>query len=157
MIYFLEHSYPKTLLALALYIHQPGFPTALQWFLFQQCYPNAWNIPENLPEHSSHINVFHSVVATFYALSDLCGAGGMYQEHIRSNMKWKGRPRHDTVFITVSDDADIKNGMLIARVLLFLFFFILWSYTLRSDSVCIDELVHASFGPMRQGNGCMGS
>jgi hypothetical protein len=68
--------------------------------------------------------VFHSAVATFYAPSDLCGAGGMYQERIRSNIMWKGKPRHDTVFVKVSDDDDdVMNGMLIARVLLFFSFY----------------------------------
>ena len=46
----------------------------------------------------------------------------MYRERIRSNMKWKGKPRHDTVFIKVSDDDMIMHGMLIARVLLFFSF-----------------------------------
>ena len=44
----------------------------------------------------------------------------MYREHILSNMKWKGKPRYDTVF--VYDDGDVMNGMLIARVLLFFSF-----------------------------------
>jgi hypothetical protein len=67
--------------------------------------------------------VFHSAFATFYAPSDLCGAGGMYRECIRSNMRWKGKPRHDTVFVKISDDeGGVMNGMLIARVLLFFSF-----------------------------------
>ena len=86
-IYYLERSYPKDLQALALYINQPGFPIALRQFLFQQRHPDSQDFPENLPEHSSRIDVFHSAVATFYAPSDLCGAGGMYRERIWSNMK----------------------------------------------------------------------
>lgn len=47
----------------------------------------------------------------------------MYREHIRSNMKWKGKPRHDTVFVKVSDDdGEVMNGILIAQVLLFFSF-----------------------------------
>lgn len=48
----------------------------------------------------------------------------MYQEHIWSNIKWKGRPWHDTVFVKVSDDVEIMpvDGMLIAQVLLFSFY-----------------------------------
>ena len=92
---------------------------ALQQFLFQQCHPDYHDFPEILPEISSWINVFHSAVATFYAPSDLCGAGGMYRERIQSNMKWKGKAWHDTVFVKISDDdGEVMNGMLIARVLL---------------------------------------
>ena len=61
----------------------------------------------------------------------MCGAGGMYRERIRANKRWKGKPRHDTVFVKVTDEQDddeegskleIIHGMLIARVLLFFSF-----------------------------------
>jgi hypothetical protein len=48
----------------------------------------------------------------------------MYRERIRANPNWKGHPRFDTVFVTVSDDDEnnkeqIMRGMLVARTLLF--------------------------------------
>jgi hypothetical protein len=49
----------------------------------------------------------------------------MYRELIRANRAWKGKSRHDTVFVKVSADDDglqIMHGMIIARVLLFFSF-----------------------------------
>jgi hypothetical protein len=118
-----EANYLSTLNALAIYIEQPGFPTALRRFVYAQRHPNYEEFPPILPEFSSKISVFHSAVASFYAPSDLCGAGGMYRERIRANPNWKGYCRFDTVFVTVSDDdpeeEQIMHGMLVARTLLF--------------------------------------
>ena len=36
----------------------------------------------------SQVSVFHSAVATFYALSDISGIRGMRREHIRSTPSW---------------------------------------------------------------------
>ena len=123
---YLERNYPNTLEELALYIKQPGFPTALRRFVYAQRHPNYEDFPPELPEFSSKISVFHSAVASFYAPSDLCGAGGMYCERIRANPRWKGTHRFDTVFVTVSDDDSEENlfmhGMLVARVVLFFSF-----------------------------------
>ena len=125
----LERNYPRDLQQLATCINQLGFPNALRRFVFHQRQPNAQNVPANLPEFSSSINAFHSATATFYAPSDMCGAGGMYRERIWANRQWKGKPRYDTVFVKVSDEEDdddeeleIMHGMLIARVLLFFSF-----------------------------------
>ncbi|KIM80298.1 hypothetical protein PILCRDRAFT_9821 [Piloderma croceum F 1598] len=77
--------YPSSVEALANHIHQPQFPHLLRRFLYDQINPNA-DIPSNevpiedCPYFSSRISVYHSAVARFYAPSDLCGAGGMYQE-----------------------------------------------------------------------------
>jgi hypothetical protein len=100
---------------------------ALRQFVYAQRHPGFEEFPPTLPEFSSKITVTHSAVASFYAPSDLCGAGGMYRERIRANPHWKGGGRFDTVFITASDDDDqdegwIMHGMLIARVLLFFSF-----------------------------------
>ena len=62
--------------------------------------------------------MYHSATARFYAPSDLCGAGGMYREQIRSSPLWYGSPRRDTVFVSL-DDALGMRGMVIARVHLF--------------------------------------
>ena len=121
-----ERNYPNTLEKLARIIKQPGFPTALRRFVYSQRHPDYEDFPPELPEFSSKISVFHSAVASFYAPSDLCGAGGMYRERIRANPRWKGKRRFDTVFVTVSDDDSERNlfmhGMLVARVLLFFSF-----------------------------------
>ena len=87
--------YPSSVEALANHIHQPQFPHLLRRFLYNQVNPNA-DIPSNevpiedCPFFSGRISVYHSAVTRFYAPSDLCGAGGMYQERIRSNPKWRG-------------------------------------------------------------------
>jgi hypothetical protein len=123
-----ERNYPRKLDALARYINQPGFPTALRQFVYAQRHPNYEDFPVVLPEFSSNIWVFHSAIACFYAPSDLCGAGGMCRERIRANPNWKGHPRFDTVLVTVSDedveqDGLFMHGMLVARVLLFFSFY----------------------------------
>ena len=111
-----------------MFIKQSGFSVALRRFLFHQRHPNTLNTPTNLPEFSSRIRVFHSAIATFYAPSNMCGAGGMYRERIRANRGWKGKSRYDTVFVKVFEDDDhdtssqIMCGMLVARVLLFFSF-----------------------------------
>lgn len=109
---------------LALYINQPGFPAALQQFIYAQRHPDYEDFPpqSELPEVSSKISVYHSATASFYAPSDLCGARGMYHERIRANPSWKGKRRFDTVFVTVSDNDQFIHGMLVARVLLFFSF-----------------------------------
>ncbi|KDQ50195.1 hypothetical protein JAAARDRAFT_142328, partial [Jaapia argillacea MUCL 33604] len=67
--------------------------------------------------------VFHSAVALFYAPSDLCGAGRMCQERIRSNPCWCGEhPRCDTIFISLDPDQPGMHGMVIGRVFLFFSF-----------------------------------
>jgi hypothetical protein len=120
----LEYSYPQDLPGLAIYIRQPSFPAALRRFVYQQRHPDAEALPDILPQFSSKINVFHSAVATFYAPSDTCGVGGMQRERIRSNCRWKGAPRRDTVFVAMGDrnegnGSEVMGNMLVARVLLF--------------------------------------
>jgi hypothetical protein len=72
------------------------------------------------PAFAGAISVQHGAIARFYAPSDLCGAGGMYKEIIRSNPNWHGYARRDTVLIDV--DAPIMRGLVIGRVLLFFSF-----------------------------------
>ena len=64
----------------------------------------------------------HSALATFFAPSDLCGTGGMRQEHIRSTASWYDHPCHDTVFVVLDDNLPGMEGMVIARVQLFFSF-----------------------------------
>jgi hypothetical protein len=116
--------YPSSVEALANHIHQPQFPHLLWRFLYNQVNPNA-DIPSNkvpiedCPFFSGRISVYHSAVARFYAPSDLCGAGGMYQERIRSNPKWRGEyARYDTMFVETDATLHGMEGMAIGRALL---------------------------------------
>jgi hypothetical protein len=69
--------------------------------------------------------VFHSAVARYYAPSDLCGAGGMHCERIRSNSQWRGQyARYDTVLVQTDPNKPGMRGMTVARV--FLFFSFKW-------------------------------
>ncbi|KAH9987753.1 hypothetical protein BJV74DRAFT_491980, partial [Russula compacta] len=127
--------YPRTLEALAKHINQPGFPEALRRFLYDYIYPDS-NVSsadidiEQCPNVTSHIHVYHSAVAYFFAPSDLCGTGGMHQERIRSNPNWHGEyARYDTVFIATGSEADPMLGMTIGRVLLF------FSFTLGDEPI----------------------
>ena len=62
-------------------------------------------------------------MARFFAPSDLCGAGGMYQERIRSNPCWRDEyARYDTVFVQIGPDVSGMKGMVIGRVRLFFSF-----------------------------------
>jgi hypothetical protein len=117
-----EQNYPNILNALAVYIRQPGFPAALQRFVYTQCHPGYEDFPPILPEFLSKISVFHSATASFYAPSNLCGADSMHHEHIHANSSWKGSPWFDTTIVTVSDGniekEQVMHGMLVAHVLL---------------------------------------
>ena len=113
---------------MATYIKQPQFPQLLRRFLYDQLNPNAAvsvdNVPlDQCPIFVGRILVFHSAVARFFAPSDLCGAGGMYQERIRSNPSWRDEcARYDTVFVQTGLDVGSMKGMVIGRVrLLFSF------------------------------------
>lgn len=134
----LEYKYPRRLNDLARHIEEPGFPLALRRFLYELRYPDSNTIPDldDCPEFDGQIDVFHSAVARFYAPSDLCGAGGMYRERIRSNPLWYGiAPRRDTVFVVLDEEEAGMRGMVIAQVLLFFSF----KYA-RRDFAC--ALVH---------------
>ncbi|KAH9960362.1 hypothetical protein BGW80DRAFT_1438862 [Lactifluus volemus] len=120
--------YPRTLRSLAIHIDQPEFPAALRRFLYDQVNPDSDISPADVdindcPDFTGRIVVFQSAVACFYAPSDLCGAGGMYHERIRSHQNWKGKyPRYDTMFIKTGPDSDPMYGMTIGRALLFFSF-----------------------------------
>ncbi|PPQ76696.1 hypothetical protein CVT24_010903 [Panaeolus cyanescens] len=98
--------YPRHLDALAKYIAEPELPRALLEFIYTRRHPKR-AIPDDLNARiafTGKISVFHSAVARFYAPSDLCGAGGMYRQKIRSNPSWFGHQRRDTVFVVQDDD-----------------------------------------------------
>ena len=123
-----EPGYPDSLVQLAEHIQQPQFPVALRQFLWQQLHPDsdlpAHTIPiSDCPDLHSKLKVHHSAIARFYAPSDICGAGGMCRERIRSTPSWQGSfPRRDTVFVETDADLPGMQGMAIARILLFFSF-----------------------------------
>ncbi|KAJ6506530.1 hypothetical protein C8R45DRAFT_508629 [Mycena sanguinolenta] len=121
----LQRGYPRTLHSLATHIHHTQFPELLRRFLHEELHgppdPDLPPIPISAcPVFEGHIHVHHSAVARFYAPSDLCGAGGMYRERIRSNPNWHGYPRRDTVLIDVG--SGLMSGIVIGRVQLFFSF-----------------------------------
>ncbi len=116
-------------------------PCALRRFLFNHNHPDE-EIPANiddLPPFEGNIQVHHSAVATFYAPSDLCGAGGLRREHIRSSPSFHGYERRDTVFVVLDESKKGMKGMEIGRVLLFFSF----QYRRRSFSCAlVNWFVH---------------
>ena len=120
---FIEPRYPHNLHQLATFIHQPGFPLALCQFLFALNHQDqAPAKHDNLPSFEGEIRVYHSAIATFYAPSDLCGAGGLHCEHIHSTPSFHGRECRDTVFVVLDEEKSGMEGMEIGRVLLFFSF-----------------------------------
>lgn len=122
----LERGYPRTVKDLAAHIDQPQFPQLIRRFLYDQLNPDSDDSSDvdisECPYFPGPIHVYHSATARFYAPSDLCGAGGMYRERIRSNPNWHGYARRDTVFIQTDANLDGMPGMAIGRVLLFFSF-----------------------------------
>jgi hypothetical protein len=123
-----ERGYPREVDDLAAHINQPRFPQLLRRFLYGKLNPDSDIPPANVdindcPQFRGPIRVYHSAIARFYAPSDLCGAGGMYRERIRSNPNWRGEyARRDTMFVRTSAELDGMLGMVIGRALLFFSF-----------------------------------
>jgi hypothetical protein len=121
---FAESRYPRNLYQLAEHIHLPNFPLALRRFLFMHNHPNQEPLAEieNLPSFEGEIRVYHSAVAIYHAPSDLCGAGGLYRECIRSTPLFHGHEHRDTVFVVLDELKCGMEGMEIGRILLFFSF-----------------------------------
>ena len=120
-----EPCYPHNLNHLARFINQPLFPFAFRWFLFNHYHPDLEQVPaniEDLPSFEGEIKVYHSVIATYYAPSDLCGAGGLQHEFIRSTPSFYGHECHDTVFVVLDESKKGMEGMEIGHVHLFFSF-----------------------------------
>ena len=108
---------------LATFINQPGFPLALHQFLFALNHRDqAPAKHDNLPSFEGEIRVYHSTIATFYAPSDLCGAGGLRCECIRSTPSFHGSEHCDTVFVVLDKEKSGMEGMEIGWVFLFFSF-----------------------------------
>jgi hypothetical protein len=109
-----EPYYPHNLNHLARYINQPLFPIALCQFLFHHNHSDLEQAPANikdLPSFEGEIKVYHSAITTYYAPSDLCGAGGLHREFIRSTPSF----RRDTVFVVLDESKKGMEGMEIAQ------------------------------------------
>ncbi|KAF8800253.1 hypothetical protein BYT27DRAFT_7227560 [Phlegmacium glaucopus] len=121
-----EPRYPKSLEQLAQYICQPQFPLAFWQFIYQFDHPNTEQPPsllEECPLFSRKIHVHHSALATFYSPSDICGAGGMLRERIRSSPFFVVVVVFYMVFVVLGG-ADLGLRGLVLFVLgLFFFFF----------------------------------
>ena len=108
---------------LATFIHQPSFPLALHQFLFALNHQDqAPAEHDNLPSFEGEIRVYNSTIATFYAPSDLCGAGGLCCECICSTPSFHGSEHRNTVFVVLNEDKSGMEGMEIGQVLLFFSF-----------------------------------
>lgn len=124
--YLSARGYARNLRDLAEEIGEPEFETEFLVYLFESRHPSH-KVPENVDSlrsqvtFSESIYVHHSATARFYAPSDVCGAGGMQRETIRSNPNWRGLARYDTVFVEESDEPGFA-GLQVAQVLLFIEF-----------------------------------
>ncbi|TFK58074.1 hypothetical protein BDN72DRAFT_782546, partial [Pluteus cervinus] len=123
---FIDYSAPLD--DIATRIEEPRFPEVTRRFLWSERNPDSplspFDIPAaDLPLITCQIRVYNSAVLDFYAPSDLCGAGGMSHERIRSNPSWfGGDPRRDTVFVETDAEGEGMLGLTVARVLLFFSF-----------------------------------
>jgi hypothetical protein len=121
----IENGYLDDIQDLAALVQQPDLPLALRKFLFLFRNPDSISAPPslpNLPQFHGHVNVHYSALTTFFALSNLCGVGGMHQEWICSTPSWYDHPCHDTIFVVLDDTLPGMEGMVIAHVQLLLSF-----------------------------------
>jgi hypothetical protein len=105
---------------LARCLKQPCFPLAFYQFLYSLDHPDL-ELPSTIddcPPFKGKISVHHSAVAFFYAPSDLCSAGGMKHEHIRSTPCFHGFPCRDTIFVVLDDSQPGMEGMEVGWVFL---------------------------------------
>ena len=117
---------PRHVQDLAVYLEMPNLPNLISRFLYEQENPDddtsLDNIPQELcPAVEGKVRVFPSAIATYYAPSDRSGLKGMFRERIRAVKSWrKGPGRYDTVFLSGNTDLEGFQGLLVARVQLFL-------------------------------------
>jgi hypothetical protein len=77
---------------------------------------------ENLLLFKGEIKVYHSAILTYYAPSNLCGAGGLHHKFIWSTPSFHGHGHRDTVFLVLDESKKGMEGMEIGHVLLFFSF-----------------------------------
>ncbi|KAJ7465494.1 hypothetical protein FB451DRAFT_1178975 [Mycena latifolia] len=123
--------YPKEPFALAQHLRLPKLVPLIRRFLYLQNNPDhdldgtpLAQIPlEDCPDAPSRVKAFPSAIAKFYAPSDQSGIRGMLRERIRAVRSWRGgAPRYDCVFVEGNPNLPGFQGLLAARVLLFMSF-----------------------------------
>ncbi|KAG2055893.1 hypothetical protein BDR06DRAFT_981633 [Suillus hirtellus] len=137
---------------LGLQLDLPHFPGMIQEFLHDQLHSMNPNPPHfnsmTAPIFLGKVTLFNSAAATFYALSDLSGTGGMRHEYIRSTPSWQGGPaRHDCIFINMDADADYPMGRLSVVQVLCLFSFQYWTSYFPCAVVCWYSHILKSHDP----------
>lgn len=128
---------PKNIANLATEIDQPDLHHLIRLYLFEQLNSGDGWLPDLQNHH--RITIFPSVVATFYAPSDISGIHGMRTERIRALPSWRGGPgRYDCIFIrndTCPASPDSFHDLRIARARVF------FSFTFHTVVHCC-ALVH---------------
>ncbi|KAF8220423.1 hypothetical protein L208DRAFT_1333805, partial [Tricholoma matsutake] len=77
----------------------------------------------DLPTFYGKITIYLSAVATFHALSDISGIGGMHHECIHAVKSWwKGPGHYDTIFVNTDPSMDGMQGLEVAHMCLFFLF-----------------------------------
>lgn len=117
---FIERGYPRMVQDLGRRLKVNNLQILVSRFLFQQAHPDE-PLPDNdtllPPLPPTHVRVYHSAIATFYAPSDPSGVGGMHREYIRATPSWrKGPPRYDCVFVGKDATLEGFRGLHVARV-----------------------------------------
>ncbi|KAG1884360.1 hypothetical protein F4604DRAFT_1574713 [Suillus subluteus] len=117
----------RNIRALADELRVPDLSRLVRLFLFDQLLADDIHTSDNVPlsacpRFEGRIKIFNSAAASFYALSDPSGVGGMRHEHIRAAPSWRRGPaRNDTVLVNTASEDGI-NGMEVSRVLCFFSF-----------------------------------
>ncbi|TRM57413.1 hypothetical protein BD626DRAFT_551157 [Schizophyllum amplum] len=110
---------PRNVYALADNLDLPSLPTLIRQFLYAQQHPES-DIPTitiplaDCPPFDDKLHIFDTplAIATYYAPSDQCGAGGMHREHIRSVQSWRGgAPRRDCIFMSHDESQPGFRGL----------------------------------------------
>lgn len=125
-----DNQYPRDLEELAAFecVNQPMLPALTRGFLHDQLRndddPTSSEVdPDDLPNITGNVYVFHSAVATFYAPGDEAGIHGMRREHIHSMPVWrKLYERRDCALVVDKEGEPGFRGLSVVRVrLLFSF------------------------------------
>ncbi|PPQ73084.1 hypothetical protein CVT24_009448 [Panaeolus cyanescens] len=117
---------PRDVIALGHFLGIPKLHEYLSRFLYSQTNPDdrrpVDEVPlDDCPTVRGKVYVYSSAVSTYYAPSDLSGMRGMHREHIRAVSKWRNGPgRYDTVYVSADPLTEGFQGLLVARVRLFL-------------------------------------
>ena len=125
LCYYTVRNLPLTVEGLSLHLDIPRLPNLVRRFLHEQLVQVDADIElDDVPlsdcpvlTNTTKIRVFPSVVAIYYAPSDLSGTRGMFRERIRAVDSWRRGPaRRDCVFVQHDPDKPGFHGLYVARV-----------------------------------------